>query len=314
MTVLCVICCGKFAKPLMQEDSSVCRWCIHRASVEEALGKLTKEHLELRQLVELQQATINSLTNNNGPLADFSREVSSSVVVNTNVQEDRPTAERIPLPADDFQPVRGGARRVRSKPFLPITTHNRFSIPGFENDEEPETLILGDSIVRSQLEEFCGRNYRRRKRFCCPGGRVNNLIENFDDFAGEVTENGRIIVHIGTNEVLNTRSEELLNKYRSLMIKLKTKTKNIIFTGLLPRINARNDFYGKAIYINNSLTNICRQNGIGFFNFWNEFYDKDHLFFKDGLHLNSVGAARFGRLLNNSLSFFQMKRACVSRT
>ena len=300
----------------MEEADSVCRWCVNRAAVEEALAKLTREHYELRQLFEIQQATLNSLTNNNSnnSLTENSGVVNSPEINDTNVQDVMPVDERVPEPEPNFQPVRGGARPVHFKPFLPIKTYNRFSIPGFENDEEPETLLVGDSIVRSQLQEFCGRNFRRRKRFCCPGGRVKNVIENFEDISGEVTENSRIVIHIGTNDIMHTRSEELLEKYRSLMSKLKNKTNNIIFTGILPRIKACNSFYSKAIYINNSLAHICRQEGIGFFNFWDDFYNKDELFFQDGLHLNSVGAARFGRLLNNSLSFFQVDRVCASLT
>ena len=80
-----------------------------------------------------------------------------------------------------------------------------------------------------------------------------------------------------TEAALDQRSSPLTlqSPFPSLNGPQKIKKYNII----LPRIKACNSFYSKAIYINNSLAHICRQEGIGFFNFWDDFYNKDELFF-----------------------------------
>ena len=40
---------------------------------------------------------------------------------------------------------------------------------------------------------------------------------------------------------------------------------------------------------------------------WNDFYNQADLFQGDGLHLSGVGAARFGRLLNEAVKDFWAK-------
>ena len=92
----------------------------------------------------------------------------------------------------------------------------------------------------------------------------------------------------------------MINKY-------KTKSSNIIFYGILPRINAPNSFYNRAFSMNSRLGNLCKEEGVEFLNLWNHFYDQTILFWKDGLHLNSVGSARLGRLFNDAVNAYQTK-------
>ena len=40
---------------------------------------------------------------------------------------------------------------------------------------------------------------------------------------------------------------------------------------------------------------------------WNDFYKQSGLFQSDGLHLSAVGAARYGRLLNEAVRDFWTK-------
>ncbi len=52
---------------------------------------------------------------------------------------------------------------------------------------------------------------------------------------------------------------------------------------------------------------LCAQGNVEFIKFWNNFYNAHHLYQLDGVHLNSVGAARFGRLLCSEVSLFRTK-------
>ena len=123
-----------------------------------------------------------------------------------------------------------------------------------------------------------------------------------------------LIIHAGTNDVMNTRSEELLEKYRKRIRLYKCKTNKIIRSGLLPRSSAPTAFFNRVFSTNNRLKSICTDERIDFINCWDDFYNKPFLFKDDGLHLNPVRAARLGRLLNDKVSDFRRKNSIQPRT
>lgn len=218
--------------------------------------------------------------------------------------------------SEGFRLVKNGSPPRKVKPFIPITTTNRFSIPGFENPDEPEIRLVGDSLVRGQLDSFCGRNPQRRRRFCVPGGRIEDVSNAVDIFTDKAPDNATYVLHVGTNDIsTKSTSEEILRKYRALMKKMREKTKNIIFSGILPRLTSDESNLGRAKYVNNILKSFCKEEGFYFADFWNDFYGQADLFLRDGLHLNAIGEARFGRLLNKSVcTFLQTKEMAVVKT
>ena len=200
-----------------------------------------------------------------------------------------------------FIPVRNGARPRNRKNFLPVMTSNRFQPFASEEDESSEVRIVGDSIIRQQLGEFCGRAQKTRKRFCMPGGRLDDFTAACEEASTECDENTLFILHAGTNDVEFTRSEELMHKYKMMIESFKRKSRNVIVSGILPRRGASREFFNRAFSTNNRLKTLADEEGITFVDFWNDFYGKWRLFSEDGLHLNSIGSARFGRLLNEAV-------------
>ena len=228
--------------------------------------------------------------------------------ITTPPQNDSPASQE-----EDFQPVRNGAKPTRPKRKLQTpTTFNRFQVLGETMEDEFETRLVGDSMVRGQLVEFCGRSSNsRRKRFCYPGARLDDVTAVCEEVTNEADQNTLFIVHAGTNDVQTTRSEELLEKYRRMINQYKSKTdgNNIIISGILPRVGAEQTFYDRAFSTNNRLQTLCAQENVKFINLWDHFYHDTYLYQADGVHLNSVGAARFGRLLCNQVSLHQSKNA-----
>lgn len=181
-------------------------------------------------------------------------------------------------------------------------------------EEVGETRLVGDSILRGQLIEFCGRAPNNRKRYCIPGARLDDITEVCGEVTSDAVDNTLYIIHAGTNDVSTTTSEELLEKYRKMIRQFKTKTNNIVISGILPRMDAGWRFYGKALTINHKLDSLCSQEGVDFVNLWEDFHSEPLLFHYDGLHLNSVGHARLGRLLSNQVSLYRSKNAERTRT
>ena len=211
----------------------------------------------------------------------------------------------ISQPESDFTVVRRGAQPKR-RIIEPTKCSNRYQI--LEEDDEPESsYLVGDSVIRQQITEFCGRVKDKRRLFCLPGAGVDDVTDALDQVSADATTESLFVIHTGTNDVRKTRSEELLNKYRRLIQQYKTKSSNIIISGVLPKIAADNVFYSKAFSLNNRLKSLCREQGVEFVDMWNDFYNRTGLFQNDGLHLSAVGAARFGRIISETVRSFWAK-------
>ena len=184
---------------------------------------------------------------------------------------------------------------------------------GERADEQFQTRLIGDSIVRGQLIEFAGRVPQRRKRFCIPGAHLDDITGLCDDVTRDADDNTLYIIHAGTNDVESSGSEELMTKYRRMIQRYKDKTNRLIISGILPKIGAPDSFYDKAFSTNNRLKTLCTQEEVDFVDLWDNFYEDPSLFNDDGLHLNPVGSARLGRLFSDQVSLYRSKNAKQTR-
>ena len=133
------------------------------------------------------------------------------------------------------------------------------------------------------------------------------MIASLDEVSNLAPANTMYVVHVGTNNVQLTRSEELIAKYKRLIQNFKNKSQNVILSGIIPRIKANQRFFNVATSMNRRLANLCREENVGFVDTWDSFFYDRSLFEKDGVHLNEVGAARFGRLLNDAVEEYRSK-------
>ena len=142
-------------------------------------------------------------------------------------------------------------------------------------------------------------------------------MHHFAKACEQVTQNSDsetlYIIHAGTNDVMCSRSEELMDSYRKVIRQFKTKTDKLVISAILPRICAESSFYSKAYSVNKRLKTLCSEENVSYVNLWDDFYNMPSLFQPDGLHLNSVGAARLGRLLNDQVSLYKSKNGVQTR-
>ena len=218
-----------------------------------------------------------------------------------------PDADNVSVPPqEDFQVVKNNVRP--RKRMLPTTIcQNRFQILSDTDDNDEEVRLIGDSIVRGQLTEFVARAPATRRRFCIPGGGVQDVIDSVNEVTDQAPATTTYVIHVGTNDVQRYRSEELLDKYRQMIRAFKVKSSKVILSGIIPRRQAGQRFYSFASSINRRLANLCSEENIGYVNTWDHFYYDASLFSFDGLHLSQVGAARFGRLLDGAVRDFRSK-------
>ena len=320
--IKCVKCSGNFGPTLFENRAvKVCRFCqlsekgkaeikalqLEIKSAHERIDDLVKEISakddELRTLREFTSANIASGSSSGveSSAQRSYRDVAATTPADETVSRSR-TDEDTP-----FQVVRNGVHPKKKKVIEPVVCDNRFQILMDQTDEEEEVRLVGDSIVRGQLKEFCARAPKRRKRFCIPGGGLDDVDAAIEEVANLAPPNTTYVVHIGTNDVARTRSEELLAKYKKLIQKFKDKSGNVIISGILPRWENNRQFLTDATLINHRLALLCSDENVEFVNLWDEFYYDRSLFWKDGIHLNQVGSARFGRLLSEAVDKYRSK-------
>ncbi|MPC98883.1 hypothetical protein E2C01_094269 [Portunus trituberculatus] len=222
-----------------------------------------------------------------------------------------PDANDVSVPSqEDFQVVRNNVSPRRR--IIPKTKcQNRFQILSDTADDDEEIRIVGDSLTRGQLTEFCARAPTTRRRFCIPGGGVQDVIDSVNGVADQAPATTTYVIHVGTNDVQRVRSEELLDKYRQMIRAFKVKPSKVILSGIISRRQVGNRFYSIATSINRRLANLYCEENIGFVNPWDHFCYDASLFSSDGLHLSQVGAARFGRLMDDAVRDFRAKNGNV---
>ncbi len=67
-----------------------------------------------------------------------------------------------------------------------------------------------------------------------PGGRLDDIMAACDEAASGAENNALFVFHAGVNNVENTKSEELIEKYKRMIQHYKTKSQKIIVSGILP--------------------------------------------------------------------------------
>ena len=307
----CTSCQGRFAPQQFKFISETCRLC----TLEKEMKECQAENKELRNKVKILEDFVTSHIAADVPtifdtaVPDASSTyatVTSASVSTTHVSLPSPPALEYGSTSNTFIPVRNGVQ-VKPKMIVPIETQNSFSPLADLVDEPEDSIIVGDSMIRHQLEEFCGRAPKRRKRYCYPGAKIDDITKALEDITEKEKHDSLYIVHVGTNDVKNTNSEELLEKYKRLIGTLKEKRSKFIVSGILPRIGAEKQFYNKAFSTNDRLKSLCSKENVEFINLWNHFYDQQILFNHDGLHLNPVGSARLGRLLSDAVEAHRTK-------
>ncbi|MPC25500.1 hypothetical protein E2C01_018617 [Portunus trituberculatus] len=99
-----------------------------------------------------------------------------------------------------------------------IAFSNRFQIPRVTLVDESEVRLVGDSMVRDQLREFCGRSSNsRRQLFCFSGAGLDDITVAYDDVTSNCENNTLFVIHAATNDVYSSGSDEILDKYRRMI-------------------------------------------------------------------------------------------------
>ena len=191
---------------------------------------------------------------------------------------------------------RGGKGQSVDKPMF--ETENRFTLleDSDGDDQQSAYTVVGDSIVK-YFKDNCYRSRKRVKRTVrsSPGAGLERIVEHLDS---EEADGDTVVIHAGTNDVSRVGSEKLFALFKTAINKVRNKGKKCIISSIIPRRYESRYWLSRAIGQNNRIKQLCKEMDDCFFvDTWFDFWQKDELFSRDGVHLSSKGE----RFLSNRL-------------
>ena len=194
--------------------------------------------------------------------------------------------------------------RVTSS-YLPVS--NFFKALAEKTEEADKVALYGDSHARSTAEDFCMRRNKKRRRTSIPGGNIEDIAAAIK---AEVKEDeNHVIIMASGNDVGDRRTSELKREYETLLNYLIDKRKGVICAGVFPRLVWTRYEREQAMRMNDMLSGLCKGLKVSYLDLWSNFNGQNNLFARDGIHLNSVGNARLGRVLDQGLVSHANSRA-----
>ena len=292
---------------------SICLFCQQGNELE----KLRKENMELKNKVQeiysiltniqkSNQELNNEIVSNGKDIHDLRTQLSAtrtSSNVRPEIQEEKENTSK----NRDQQFIKATGRRVTTRKTKELSnnvtaTKNRFSLLS-ENEEE--TVLIGDSMVKDQGEHFGLKNKRKRKVRSYPGATTKKIEEEIGKMKIENKKTTIVVQASGNDLFLRNgnagQTEPLVKQLERTVETVKKSTTNAIILGILPRLNDSHYALSKAIGINDRLERICQKHSVKFLNLWDTFYRNRMLFRKDGIHFSEEGKRRYGNILNNKL-------------
>lgn len=219
----------------------------------------------------------------------------------TSVSQDKNRIDDVTDTDDGFQVVKNGVKvNATRTDSATVSLQNRFAALQ-ETEPEQDVLLVGDSLVRGQSDEFC-RGKPRRKLRCYPGRKIQDITERVDHLVENSTEDTLFVSVAGTNNLHTDSSTDILDKYRELMKEFADRRRRIAVCSILPRYDVGTDTFRKMSVVNRQLQALCRQEGMYFFDLWHHFCSDRTLYARDGIHLNCVGKARLGRVIGECIA------------
>ena len=162
-----------------------------------------------------------------------------------------------------------------------------------DEKEDVDVVLIGDSIIRHVDLDRVNPN-QTNKKFCQPGGKIENANESLKD-AYKKYNMKRLIICTGTNHIPKedpaTVSEKIINMVRNAKINMPDT--KIFVSGILPKYG--NSYAPGINYINrkiNAASKIYKFDFIYNLQFQENGKQNTYFFAQDKLHLSKKGVAR----------------------
>ena len=141
---------------------------------------------------------------------------------------------------------------------------------------------------------------------CYPGAGIDFIKDRLK----VANESREVILHVGENSIRNRdgtfeMTEILLKKYKELLVRAKEIGKKVCVSGILPRLGENEEWWSRAIGVNESVHMLCESMSCTYLYVWKDFVDIFKLYKKDGVHLNDKKVEVFAKRMDECLSLWQ---------
>lgn len=200
-------------------------------------------------------------------------------------------------PPDEQKNLPSPLRRVRSG-------HKSASRPQPMLTTGPQTLIVGDTAVK-HLRSMCSENM---KVLCFPKDMVPDLTARIPDIVASNPTAKKIILHAGMNDIVNRQSEVLKQHFTALLNTLSSLDVEVCISGPLPPVRRGAERFSRLMALSRWLSTASEVHSMYFLDNFNFFWDRKHLFKRDGLFLNRPGV----KLFLSNVSFYLHQQSVPS--
>ena len=155
---------------------------------------------------------------------------------------------------DGFQIVRNARKaNAQSTDSATPTVQNRFAVLHKETEPEPDVILVGDSLISGQSNEFC-RGKPNSKHRCYPGSKIEHITERVAYLVESSTEDTLFVTVAGTNNLHSDTATDI-NKYRDMLRKFAERRRKVAVYGVIPRFDVRPAMFRENVS--------CEQTGRG---------------------------------------------------
>ena len=161
---------------------------------------------------------------------------------------------------------------------------------------DPEILIVGDDAVKEV------KSIRNAKVLCFPKDSVPDINDKILDLVTANPTMKTMILHIGTCDIEEKKSEVLKQHFKALFATFKTLNNDVrlIISGPLPSMRGGDEYFSRLFALSQWLSAECINESVEFIDNFGFFWDRRHLF-ADGNKLNKRGQKLFAVNLRYSL-------------
>ncbi|KAL7857951.1 hypothetical protein AOLI_G00180530 [Acnodon oligacanthus] len=159
--------------------------------------------------------------------------------------------------------------------------------------------IIGSSIVRHVRVR--GIN-RPATVSCFPGARVLDIARRLPSAVHRHNAFGTVVIHVGTNDISDRRSEVLKEHYQTLLDTAMKKTDaRLVISGPLPTCRRGSERFRRLFTLQSWLRGWCAFNGLGYGDNWSSFWEQPAHYQRNGLHPSRLGSVVLSRNIERAI-------------
>ena len=176
-----------------------------------------------------------------------------------------------------------------------------------QTNSDPEILIVADDAVKDV------KSIRNSKVLCFPKDNVSDINDRILDVVAAHPTVKTLILHIGTNDIEEKKSEVLKQHFKALFATLKSLDSDVrvCISGPLPSMSGGDEYFSRLFALSQWLSTACVNESVKFIDNFGFFWDRKHLF-ADGNKLNKRGLKLFAANVSYSIGMAPLKARAKS--